>query len=261
MRIPYYHIDAFTTTRFRGNPAGVCLLEHWLPDETLQQIAAENRHSETAFLLAHARPFELRWFTPVREVSLCGHATLATAFVMYAFRGYDEPAICFQSKSGQLPVERRGDLLVLDFPARSAEPCTAPEALLQGLGRPPVAVRRARSYLAIYSSATEVATLQPDFQALGQVDSPGVIVTAPGDDVDFVSRYFAPRMGVPEDPVTGSAHCTLIPYWAAVLGKTTLAARQVSARGGELVCQHLGERVKIGGRAVPYLQGTIEIQC
>lgn len=260
MLIPYFHIDAFTGTRFRGNPAGVCLLDEWLPDDVLRQIAAENRHSETAFVLITAAPLGLRWFTPLREVSLCGHATLAAAFVMYAFRDYAGPAIHFQSQSGLLTVERRDDLLVLDFPARRAEPCAAPDALLDGLGKPPVEVRRARSYVAIYAAAGDVASLQPDIERLSRVESSGIIVTAPGDDVDFVSRFFAPRLGIPEDPVTGSAHCTLIPYWAERLGKTRLTARQLSARGGELYCEHLGERVKIGGTAVPYMRGMIEIR-
>jgi PhzF family phenazine biosynthesis protein len=259
MHIPYFHIDTFTGTRFRGNPAGVCLLDEWLPDDVLRQIAAENRHSETAFILVTATPLGLRWFTPVREVSLCGHATLAAAFVMYAFREYAGLEIRFRSQSGLLTVERRDDLLVLDFPARRTEPCAAPDALLTGLGKPPVEVRRARSYVAIYAAAEDVANLRPDIVRLGEVESSGIIVTAPGDGVDFVSRFFAPRLGIPEDPVTGSAHCTLIPYWAARLGKTRLTARQLSARGGELYCEHLGERVKIGGRAVAYLWGTIEL--
>ncbi len=257
MRIPYYHVDAFASERFRGNPAGVCLLESWLPDEAMLAIAAENRHSETAFVVPHGEEHDLRWFTPVLEVSLCGHATLATAHVLLAELGRPGPAR-FQSRSGPLTVARQGDLLVLDFPARASAPCPEPEGLACALGRPPLQVRKARSYLAIYASPADILALQPDMQALAALDARAVIVTAPGDEVDFVSRFFAPRQGIPEDPVTGSAHCTLVPYWSARLGKRTLTARQLSARGGELWCEDCGERVHIGGRAVTYMRGEIE---
>jgi PhzF family phenazine biosynthesis protein len=259
MKIPYYHIDAFASARFSGNPAGVCVLQEWLPDEVLQKIAFENNLSETAFVVAKQDLFELRWFTPVREVSLCGHATLATAFVIFEYRRYAEPIIHFQSKSGVLTVERDGAVLVLDFPARQTEPCDTPEALVQGLGKTPLEVRRAKSYMAIFASPEDIASIKPDMQWLGQLDCSGIIVTAPGDQVDFVSRFFAPRLGIPEDPVTGSSHCSLIPYWAERLSKKKLTARQLSARGGELFCEHAGERVKIGGRAATYLSGEIEI--
>jgi PhzF family phenazine biosynthesis protein len=259
MKIPYYHIDAFASARFSGNPAGVCVLQEWLPDEVLQKIAFENNLSETAFVVAKQDLFELRWFTPVREVSLCGHATLATAFVIFEYRRYTEPIIHFQSKSGVLTVERDGAVLVLDFPARQTEPCDTPEALVQGLGKTPFEVRRAKSYMAIFASPEDIVSIKPDMQWLGQLDCSGIIVTAPGDQVDFVSRFFAPRLGIPEDPVTGSSHCSLIPYWAERLSKKKLTARQLSARGGELFCEHAGERVKIGGRAATYLSGEIEI--
>ena len=259
MKIPYYHIDAFASARFGGNPAGVCVLRDWLPDEVLQKIAFENNLSETAFVVAHENLFELRWFTPVREVSLCGHATLATAFVIFEYQGYTEPAIHFQSKSGVLTVERDGAMLVLDFPARSTEPCAAPEALVQGLGKAPLEVRRAKSYMAIFARQEDIVSIKPDMHWLSQLDASGIIVTAPGDQVDFVSRFFAPKLGIPEDPVTGSSHCSLIPYWAERLSKKKLTALQLSARGGELFCEHVGERVKIGGKAVAYLTGEIEI--
>ena len=259
MRIPYYHIDAFASARFGGNPAGVCVLLDWLPDEVLQKIAFENNLSETAFVVARKNLFELRWFTPVREVSLCGHATLATAFVIFEYQGYTEPAIHFQSKSGVLTVERNGAMLVLDFPARSTAPCAAPEALVLGLGKTPLEARRAESFMAIFARQEDVASIKPDMHWLSQLDGSGIIVTAPGDQVDFVSRFFAPKLGIPEDPVTGSSHCSLIPYWAERLSKKKLTALQLSARGGELLCEHMGERVKIGGNAVAYLTGEIEI--
>ena len=259
MGIPYYHVDAFTSTRFAGNPAGVCILRQWLPDETLQKIAFENNLSETAFVVADGDHFQLRWFTPSVEVDLCGHATLATAFVIFEYLRYAEPEVHFWSRSGWLTVEREGDLLHLDFPVRPATPCPVPDTLVQGLGRIPLEVRRARDYLAVFASQEDIQALQPDMHRLGQLDCLGICVTAPGTEVDFVSRFFAPRAGVPEDPVTGSAHCTLIPYWAERLSKEVLTARQLSARGGELFCRLAGERVKIGGRAVIYMSGEIEV--
>jgi len=257
MRIPYYHVDAFTGTAFAGNPAGVCVLEEWLPDETMLGIAAENNLSETAFLVEGEGHYKLRWFTPVTEVDLCGHATLASAHVVFHHLGHAAPLVRFESKSGLLPVAREGEVLILDFPARPGVPCETPDALREGLGREPTEVYRARDYMAVFATQAEVEALEPDMELLKQVVCLGVIVTAPGDEVDFVSRFFAPTVGIPEDPVTGSAHCTLIPYWSARLGKPRLHARQVSARGGELTCQDAGERVEIGGRAVTYLVGEI----
>ena len=258
MRIPYYRIDAFASGPFQGNPAGVCILEHWLPDELMQKIAQENRHSETAFVVAAAGVFQLRWFTPVKEVRLCGHATLAAAFALFEHRGHPGTAIQFETASGPLMVEREGSLLVLDLPARPTEPCETPVALVRALNQPPLETRRARAYLAVLATESDVRTLQPDLKAVEELDAAGLIVTAPGQDVDFVSRYFAPRLGVPEDPVTGSAHCALIPYWSERLGKTRMNALQLSARGGALRCEHLGGRVKIGGQAVSYLSGSID---
>ncbi len=262
MKIPYYHVDAFTSRLFAGNPAGVCPLESWLPAETMQKIAAENRHAETAFfvpLAGEPERFHLRWFTPGAEVDLCGHATLATAFVLKECLGFNAPAVHFDTLSGPLTVSYEHDLLVMDFPSRPPLPYEAPAALLEGLGAAPVEVSRARDVLAVFESEAEVAALQPNFERLAQLDALGVIATAPGEGSDFVSRFFAPRVGVPEDPVTGSSHCTLIPYWANRLGKNRLESRQISARGGELACELVGERVKIGGRAVLYMHGTIEL--
>jgi PhzF family phenazine biosynthesis protein len=259
MKIPYFHIDAFTNRPFAGNPAGVCVLDAWLPDATLQQIAFENNLSETAFVVARKDHYDLRWFTPAVEVDLCGHATLAAAFVLFTYLDHPGDRVHFSSRSGRLTVERAGDRLVLDFPSRPPQPCPTPAALVRGLGCSPEEVRCARDYFAVLATAGEVAALQPDLAALSELDCLGIIVTAPGEDVDFVSRFFAPRAGIAEDPVTGSAHCSLIPYWSARLGKDSLTARQVSARGGELFCRAAGERVKIGGHAVTYLRGEIEV--
>jgi predicted PhzF superfamily epimerase YddE/YHI9 len=257
MKIPYYHVDAFTGTVFAGNPAGVCVLEEWLPAETMLGIAAENNLSETAFLVEGEGHYELRWFTPVTEVDLCGHATLAAAHIVFHHLGHGDPVVRFESKSGTLPVARERGLLILDFPARPGKEVEPPDALREGLGREPLEVFRARDYMAVFATQAEVEALAPDMELLTEVVSLGVIATAPGDEVDFVSRFFAPTVGIPEDPVTGSAHCTLIPYWAARLGKEVLHARQVSARGGELYCQDGGERVRIGGTAVTFLTGEI----
>jgi predicted PhzF superfamily epimerase YddE/YHI9 len=259
MKISYYHIDAFTSQPFHGNPAGVCPLVEWLPDETLQKIAYENNHAETAFVVAREGYFDLRWFTPTIEVDLCGHATLAAGHVIFKYLGFNGKVIEFHSKSGLLTVERKGELLILDFPARPAIQCETPEAMVRGLRRTPFEVRRSRDYLAIFESQRDILDIKPDMESLSQLDCLGIIVTAPGKKVDFVSRFFAPKAGIPEDPVTGSAHSTLIPYWAERLGKKKLIALQLSARGGELFCEEAGERVKIGGKAVTYLIGEIEL--
>ncbi|MEW6536908.1 MAG: PhzF family phenazine biosynthesis protein [Candidatus Auribacterota bacterium] len=260
MKIPYYHIDAFTGKTFSGNPAGVCLLDDWLPDGVLQGIAAENNLSETAFVVAKGDHFELRWFTPKVEVDLCGHATLAAAFVIFKYLGYTGSSIRFQSKSGLLTVERDKELIILDFPARPPVPCPTPQLLVQGLGCRPIEVRRSRDYFAVFSAQEDIPEIKPDMLILSQLDCLGIIATAPGNAVDFVSRFFAPGAGIPEDPVTGSAHCSLIPYWSERLGKQKMTALQLSTRGGELFCEYAGDRVKIGGKAVVYLKGEIEIR-
>jgi PhzF family phenazine biosynthesis protein len=259
MRIPLFQVDAFTSQVFRGNPAAVCLLESWPDDATLQSIAAENNLSDTAYLLGGDGVYDIRWMTPVQEVDLCGHATLASAFVLFAGAEKGRDEVVFRSKSGELKVRREGDLLTLDFPARPPQPVTASEDLLEGLGRPPREVWAARDYLAVFETEDEVRTLAPDYERLARVDRFAVIATARGTRVDFVSRFFAPRQGIPEDPVTGSAHCTLVPFWSKRLGKKKLHALQVSPRGGELFCEDRGDRVAISGRAVRYLEGTIEI--
>jgi len=259
MRLRYYQVDAFTGSLFAGNPAGVCPLDGWLPDQTLQRIAAENNLSETAFLVATDGGYDLRWFTPAVEVDLCGHATLASAFVLFTELGLPGPRVRFHTRSGSLTAERRADLIELDFPARPPAPCAAPEDLLRGLGRPPREVLKSRDYMAVYDAQADVAALRPDMALLARLDCLGIIATAPGKDADFVSRFFAPKAGVPEDPVTGSAYSTLIPFWAERLRKTDLFARQISRRGGELHCRHLGERVGIGGRAVIYSRAELEL--
>jgi PhzF family phenazine biosynthesis protein len=264
MRIPFFHVDAFASEVFKGNPAGVCLLGERLPDAVMQAIAAENNLPETAFVLQGEGRIGLRWFTPTVEVDLCGHATLAAAHALFAHAGQLSGAhgarIEFKSQSGPLAVERDGELLVLDFPSRPAAACEAPEALVRGLGSAPLEVLGSRDYLCVYEREEDVASLRPDMSLLAGLDRFGVIATAPGSGaVDFVSRFFAPGDGIPEDPVTGSAHCTLIPYWSRRLGKSHLSARQISARGGELSCSLAGDRVKIGGRAVTYLRGEIEV--
>lgn len=261
--IACFHVDAFTSRRFAGNPAAVCPLDAWLPETTMQQIAAENALSETAFFVP--RPgtddFDLRWFTPEVEVDLCGHATLAAAFVL-GLRADAPRRVRFWSRSGPLEVAREGDDYTLDFPARPPVPMDMSEALAAALGARPRELLVARDVVAVFGSAEEVRALQPDFAALSRL--PGVFAvaaTAPGSgadaDVDFVSRFFAPAEGLPEDPVTGSAHCELAPLWGARLGKTVLRARQVSRRGGELICALAGERVLLTGRAVLVKSGTL----
>ena len=259
MQLPIYQVDAFADRVFRGNPAAVCPLETWLPDATMQAIAAENNLSETAFFVREGSDYALRWFTPAVEVDLCGHATLASGYVVMRFLEPQRESVSFRTaKAGTLTVTRRADMLVMDFPTRPAVPAAAPPGLFAALGGTPREVLRARDHLVVYGSADEIAALAPDLAALAKVDCWAVIVTAPGDNgVDFVSRFFAPAQGILEDPVTGSAHCTLVPYWANRLGKTEFEARQLSRRGGALSCALDGDRVSIAGKAVLYLEGRI----
>jgi PhzF family phenazine biosynthesis protein len=259
MKIRQYQVDAFARRVFEGNPAAVCPLDAWLEDELLQAIATENNLSETAFFVPSGAGFALRWFTPAAEVDLCGHATLAAAHVLFEILDYPQPVIEFATRSGKLLVERRDGLLAMDFPASLPQPCPPPAALLAGLGRRPVEVLAAADYVAVFADEGEVRALAPDMAKLGQLDRRGVCVTAPGREVDFVSRFFAPKLDVPEDPVTGSAHCELAPYWAARLGKTDLSAFQVSRRGGEVLCSLEGERVILQGRAVTFMTAEIDL--
>lgn len=256
MRLPLYQIDAFAARPFAGNPAAVVPLTAWLPDDLMQAIAAENALSETAFFAPEAGGYRIRWFTPACEVDLCGHATLASAFVYFTELEPRRTSITFQSRSGPLSVAREGDLLVMDFPSRPPRPAELPFGIAEALGAAPVEAWRARDLVVLLDSETAVRGLSPDLTALARFDEFAVIVTARGQEADFVSRFFAPRKGVPEDPVTGSAHTTLVPFWAERLGKTKLRALQVSPRGGELFCEARGDRVGIAGRAVKVLEGT-----
>jgi predicted PhzF superfamily epimerase YddE/YHI9 len=257
MEIPIYQVDAFTGVVFRGNPAAVCPLEEWLPDETLQAIAAENNLSETAYFVPTGERFALRWFTPGCEVDLCGHATLASAYVLFRELGVTSNTVRFDTKSGELVVRRDGERFVMDFPSRPPGPVEADPNLRPAMGGEPIEILAARDYVLTYKSEAEVRALAPNMEALARIDRFAFIATARGEDCDFVSRFFAPAKGVPEDPVTGSAHCTLTPYWAAKLGKTTLKARQISKRGGELFCRLAGDRVEMAGSATLFLRGRI----
>jgi PhzF family phenazine biosynthesis protein len=259
MKYDIYQVDAFASRPFTGNPAAVVPLDKWLPDETMQLIALENNLSETAFFVRGDHGYDIRWFTPTFEIDLCGHATLASAHVLFNELDVNEEELRFQSKSGLLTVSREGDGMVLDFPSRPASPAEAPEGLFAAIGREPKEVLRSRDYMLVYESEDEIRNISPDFSALGGIKTHAVIVTAPGSDSDFVSRFFAPEAGINEDPVTGSSHCNLIPYWAERLGKTRMFARQLSPRGGEIYCELQGDRVRIGGTAVLYLKGEIYV--
>lgn len=259
MEIPIYQVDAFSASVFRGNPAAVCPLSFWLPDTALQAIAAENNLAETAFFVRNGGSFKLRWFTPVCEVDLCGHATLASAHVLFHELGEPGNTVRFDTKSGELSVSRGDGRLILNFPARPAREVTADPRLISALGGKPTEILAARDYLVCYATQEEVQALSPDMEALKKLDRAACIATAPGNDCDFVCRFFAPAKGIPEDPVTGSAHCTLIPYWASRLGKAELFAKQISRRGGELFCKLAGDRVEIAGHAALFLRGTISL--
>lgn len=260
MTIRLYQVDAFADAVFAGNPAAVCPLDSWLPDPVMQAIAAENNLSETAFFVPDGDAFALRWFTPRVEVDLCGHATLASAFVIMTRLQPDRQRVAFRTRvSGELAVERRDDRYEMDFPRWPADPMDPPVELDEALGVAPGTVYRGPDWMAILDSEATVRAVQPDFAALARLPCRGLIITAPGDDVDFVSRFFAPGAGIDEDPVTGSAHCMMAPYWAARLGKDTLTARQVSRRGGEIGCRIAGERVILSGGAVLYLEGEIHV--
>jgi PhzF family phenazine biosynthesis protein len=261
VRIPIFQIDAFAARRFGGNPAAVMPLERFLPDATLQCIAAENNLAETAFLVPDGGDYRLRWFTPAVEVPLCGHATLASAAVVMERLEPGRSAVLFHSPSGPLKVRRIGGGYVMDFPVRRSEPVSPPRALAAALGVSPIEVHmNAFNYLALVDSAQVLRDLAPDMAAIARLDRDGVIVTAPGEGgYDFLSRYFAPAKGIPEDPVTGSAHCMLAPYWADKLGKTGFRAFQASPRGGEVICRLAGDRVELEGCCVFYLEGQVEL--
>ncbi len=261
MAIPYYHVDSFTSELFAGNPAGVCILSTALPESTMQKIAAENRHSETAFVVPRADgDFDLRWFTPKVEDDLCGHATLASAYVL-ALRKHTVWPVRFHTRSGMVSVAQRQDSFELDFPAMPPQPCELPAGLLPALGLKTALVMKSRDYLVVVDYAEQVRSLSPDIAALAKLDAGrGTIVTARGDgDADYVCRMFLPSAGIDEDPATGSIHCILAPYWAGRLGKDTFRAQQLSARGGSMRSTIAGDRVKIAGQAQLYLHGAIEL--
>lgn len=257
MNCKYYMVDAFTDTVFKGNQAGVCLVEDELDTETMQNIAAENNLSETAFIVKRQGFYDLRWFTPEVEIDLCGHATLASAFVITNFTDDDSPEIRFETLSGTLTVRKEEDLYVMDFPARKPRPIPVTPQMEKAIGMPALEAHLSRDLLLVVDNEQAVRGVTPDYDLIRQMDCFAVIVTAAGDNVDFVSRFFAPGAGVPEDPVTGSAHATLIPFWAERLGKNKMTARQLSKRGGTLFCEHCGDRVKIAGKAALYLSGMI----
>ena len=258
-KMKFYQVDAFTSQLFGGNPAAVCLSGQWPSDELMQSVAAENNLSETAFVVKNETGYDIRWFTPTVEVDLCGHATLASAWVIFNKCGFHKEEILFHSpRSGELKVRKSGKMLFLDFPADVFAPCDCPAEIREGIGLTPLEVYRGKTdSLAVVNTEREVRNIFPDYRAVGKLGARGLIVTAPGETVDFVSRFFGPQSGVDEDPVTGSAHTTLIPYWAERMGKSKLVAHQISARVGQLECEYLPPRVIIGGEAVLYASGEI----
>lgn len=261
MKLQLFQVDAFTDQVFKGNPAAVCPLERWLPTELMQQIAMENAVAETAFFVPLGQGFEIRWFTPEIEIDLCGHATLASAHVIARHLDRSLSSVQFQSQSGELTVTIEEPLLTLNFPSRKPEPRSIPPLILEAIGHEPIEVLKSRDYLLVYENEAVIRQIKPNQNLLNQInlDPGGVIITAKGETVDFVSRFFTPQASVFEDPVTGSAHCSLIPYWSEKLGKDSLLAWQLSPRGGKLLCQNKGERVLISGEAVTYLEGMITV--
>lgn len=257
MKLPIYQIDAFTNNIFQGNPAAVVLLDEWLESKLMQKIAAENNLSETAFLVKNGDDYDIRWFTPVCEVDLCGHATLASAHLVLYHLEEKRKEVTFNSKSGRLLVTQKGDLLCLNFPSSSSQKIEIPPELAEALKAKPAELYKSDDLMAVFNDEKTIRELDPDFELLKKLDARGIIVTAPGEIVDFVSRFFAPQVGINEDPVTGSAHTTLVPYWSKRLNKKELRAAQISERGGKILCEHLGDRVELRGNARTYLTGEI----
>jgi len=260
MTISYYEVHAFTDRLFAGNPAGICLLDESLPDQLMQRIAQENNLPATAFVHDRGGSFDLRWFSPTTELEICGHATLASSHVLFEHGRRPEQTLVFHTRAGELTVARSDGRLVLDFPSKKVARCERPPLLIDSLGAQPQEVFKNGDYLVVFETAQQILALRPNLDGLAQLPVRGVIVTARGEDCDFVSRFFAPQRGIAEDPVTGSTHCALVPFWAARLGRKQLRARQLSKRGGELFCEDRGDRVGIGGTAVTYVEGTIHIQ-
>lgn len=259
MKLTLYQVDAFSRQPFKGNPAAVCPLDEWLPDELMQNIAMENNLSETAFFVEQESGYRLRWFTPATEVDLCGHATLATSHVIFKHLGFDRDSICFDTNSGELNIRREGDRMVMNFPAAEVKPVETPALLEEAVGLPAREVYKDTDYLYVVESEEQLRNLDPDIRLMKEADARGIIVTAPGHEADFVSRFFAPAVGVDEDPVTGSAHTMLTPYWSSRLGKEELVGRQISRRGGTVFCTMKENRVELGGHACTVMQGEMSI--
>ncbi len=259
MELSLYQIDAFASKLFEGNPAAVCPLDEWLPDDTMQAIAAENNLSETAFFVPTGSGFHIRWFTPVSEVDLCGHATLASAYVLFDILNCQNDRIEFKSKSGLLAVTRENEWLVMDFPAQPPEPCEVPREIAAAFAASPAECLKSEDYMVVFEREADIKSAAPDFELLKKLDLRGVIITAKSDRYDFVARFFAPQYGIPEDPVTGSAYTQLTPYWASKTGKKKFRAKQLSPRGGELTCELRNDRVLIAGKAIKYMEGKIYI--
>ena len=260
MKIDIYQIDAFANKAFEGNPAAVCPLNSWLPDELMQSIAAENNLAETAFFVPQGTGYFIRWFTPITEVDLCGHATLASAYVLFNILDFNGDKIDFDSKSGILSVSRDGDSLIMDFPSQPPEPCDTPKEIIEAFGMMPNECLKYEDYVVIFDNAEQVQMADPDFEILKKLDCRGVIISSLSEEYDFVARFFAPNFGIPEDPVTGSAYTRLVPYWAQKTDKTRFRVKQLSSRGGELLCELRDDRVLISGRAVKYLEGSLEVE-
>ena len=260
MKIPIYQVDAFTSEIFKGNPAAVCPVENWLPDKIMQDIAKENNLSETAFFICKNNTFDIRWFTPVSELDLAGHPTLAAAHVIINELNFQLDKIIFKTEIGDtLTVTKENNLFIMNFPSRPPELDKNIESVSEALGKKPLGLFSHRDAVAVFKNEEDIKSITPSMDKLKKLDYPAVIVTAPGEKVDFVSRNFAPKLGIPEDPVTGSAHCELIPYWSKILKKKELLANQISERGGKLYCTHNEDRVTIGGEAITFLRGEIEI--
>ena len=260
MKLSIYQIDAFAEKSFEGNPAAICPLSEWLPDEVMQSIAEENNLSETAFFVPTDQGFHIRWFTPVAEVDLCGHATLASAHVIFRYLGFKENTINFQSKSGLLTVEQNEELLVMNFPAQPPVPCQIPDEIIHAFQCTPIECLKSEDYIVVFGSEEEISAAKPNLLELSKLDLRGVVITAKSNKYDFIARFFAPKYGIDEDPVTGSAYTQLVPYWSNAVGATKLHAKQVSSRGGEVFCELAGNRVSIAGKATKYLVGEIEIK-
>lgn len=259
MELHLYQVDAFASRQFEGNPAAVCPLDKWLPDNIMQAIANENNLAETAFFVPDGEGYHIRWFTPLKEVDLCGHATLASAWVLFNILGYKGNLVAFRSKSGSLSVGREGKNLVLDFPSQPPVPCETPEEITGAFNNTIAECLKSEDYIVVFNNEQDVKAAKPDLSLLEKLDLRGVIITAPSNQYDFVARFFAPRYGIPEDPVTGSAYTQLAPYWETRLGSEKFRVKQLSQRGGELSCQVVKDRVHIWGRAVLYMEGKIRI--